>query len=106
LFELQDVFKHTKIIIVFGSAIRNLDKAKDIDVIFVFEKNKFQTVEDFVSRKNKILLKPIHKISQTMADLENNLKKKNPATISAVKTGHVLHGHEKLVEVMKNVTSF
>lgn len=102
--EFKDIFKDTEIIIIFGSVIRNPKEAKDIDVLFVFEKKKYRKITDFVENKNKILIKKIHNIFQTMEDLNINLKN-NKAIQDAVRTGYVLYGQNKLIEAIKNVAS-
>jgi len=103
LYEFKDIYKSTEIVIIFGSAVRNYKEANDIDVLFVLDKKNYRKINSFIEQKNKILLKPIHAIMQTINDLQTNLKKRNPAIISAIRSGYVLHGYDKLIEVMKNV---
>lgn len=103
LYEFKDIFKHTQILIIFGSILRNSEKAKDTDIIFVYKKDKYELIQDFISKKNKILLKPIHEIPQTLEDLKHNIKEANPAIIDAIKTGYVLDGYDKLIQAIKNV---
>ena len=43
-------------------------------------------------------------LNDKIKDLEENMRK-NPAIIDAVRSGYVLHGYDKLVETIKNVTS-
>ena len=102
--EFKDIFKDTQIIIIFGSVIRNPKEANDVDILFVFEKDKYKYISRFVIEKNKILVKKIHNIPQTMDDLKDNLKN-NKAIQDAIGTGYVLYGHDKIVEVIKNVAS-
>ena len=104
--EFREVYQDTEIVLIFGSIIKNPKMASDVDVLFVFKKGKYDKVANFVSEKNKILFKKIHEIPQTMSDLKENLNKKNKALIDAVSTGYVLHGQDKLIEIVKNVTSF
>ena len=103
--EFEDVFKYTEIVIVFGSTIKNTANANDIDILFVFKKKNYKEVSAFINEKNKVLLKKIHSIPQTMKDIRENLKK-NEAIKDAIRTGYVLHGFDKLVGVIKDVTSF
>ena len=102
--EFKDIFKDSDIIIVFGSIIRNPKEANDIDVLFVFKESKYRKIADFIKDKNKILFKKIHDIPMTIKDLSENLKH-NKAIIDAVGTGYVLSGSDKLIKVVKNVTS-
>jgi predicted nucleotidyltransferase len=105
LWEFRDIYKDAEIVLVFGSMTRNPKQAKDIDVLFVFKKEKFQRMKDFVKDKNIILLKPIHPVYQLPSDVRKNLKEESPALVSAIKTGYVLHGYDKIIKVMENVTS-
>lgn len=104
--EFEEIGKEIHVAVIFGSAIRNYNGAKDIDILLVFDKNKFRTVSNFIADKNKILIKPIHAINMTLPDLTKNLQNKNPAMINAIREGYVLFGHEKVIEVIKNVTKF
>jgi len=103
--EFKEVFNYTEIVIIFGSIIKNPKHANDTDVIFVYKIKNHRGVSNFISAKNKILFKKIHDIPQTIDDLKENLKK-NPAIIDALRSGYILHGYDKIVEVIKNVTSF
>lgn len=102
--EFKGLFKDTEIIIIFGSITRNPKEAKDIDILTVFKKNKYKKVAKFIEGKNKILIKKIHNLPQTVGDLNENLKN-NKAIQDAVETGYVLYGQNKLIEVIKNVKS-
>lgn len=106
LFEFEDLFKDIEIAIIFGSIVRIPKKARDIDLILIFSQKKLKQVKNFIERKNKILIKPIHPIMQTIGDIKNNLKKKTPAVLNALRHGYILHGYDKLIEAIKNITSF
>ena len=103
--EFKDLFKYTEILIIFGSIIKDSKKANDIDLLTVFKKENNNKINDLIKERRLISTKPIHIIKQTTKDLENNLKKSDKVILNAVKNGYVLHGHEKLLEVIKNVTS-
>ena len=106
LSEFEGLYEIVQIALVYGSVVRAYEKARDIDVLLVMEKNKYKEVSKFIEEKNNILMKPIHPLIMTLSDLQKNLKNKNPAMINAIKEGHVLNGQDKLIEVIKNVTSF
>ena len=42
--EFKDIFNDAQIIIIFGSIIRNPKEANDIDILFVFEKDKYKNI--------------------------------------------------------------
>ena len=97
LFEFKGLFPLVSIAIIFGSAIRNYDKANDIDLVVVFTKTKFKIVTEWIADKNRILLKPIHRIIQTPQDLIKNLKMPDPVIVNALRFGYILHGYEELI---------
>ena len=103
--EFKDLFKYTEILIIFGSIIKDPKKANDIDLLTVFEKENNKNIDGIIKERRLISTKPIHIIKQTTADLENNIKKKDKVILNIIKNGYVLYGHEKLLEVIKNVAS-
>ncbi len=102
--EFRDILDYTEIAVIFGSIIKNSKHASDIDILLVYDRKNYQRVSAFLNAKNKVLFKKIHDIPQTMEDLKENLRK-NPAIIDAIRTGYVLHGYDKLVGVIKDVTT-
>lgn len=106
LSEFEGLFDMTQILLIYGSAIRAYEKARDIDLLIVIKKSKYKEASKFVDEKNNILLKPIHPLIMSLSDLEKNLKNKNPAMINAMREGYVLNGQDKIIGVIKNVTSF
>jgi len=104
--EFKRLFKKDRIIMMFGSAIKNYDKAGDIDIMIVLHKRDLKEVNRILKEKEDILPKPIHAIKLTHKDLLENIKKKNKAMIDIVKTAIIIHGQDKYVEIIKNVTSF
>ena len=106
LSEFQNLFKSVEIAIIFGSIVRQPKEANDIDILLVFPPKKMKEIKTFILKKNRILLKPIHPIMQLPKDLKTNLKKKDPVVLNALKQGYVLQGYDKLIEKVKNVTSF
>jgi predicted nucleotidyltransferase len=103
--EFKELFEHVIIAILFGSIIKNDNKAQDIDVLLVYaEKNNF-AVNSFIKEKNELLIKKMHPVKQTKEDLIKNLKKKDQVMLDAIRTGVVLHGFQEFVELIANVTS-
>ena len=103
--EFKPILQESEAVIIFGSIIRNPEKANDIDILLIIKKDQYKKVSSLINEKNKVLLKKIHSIPQTMKDIRENLKK-NEAIKDAIRTGYVLHGFDKLVGVIKDVTSF
>lgn len=104
LAEFELLSKETEILVLFGSIIRSETEARDIDLLIVLKIENNKKVNKLLEKKNEILIKKIHPIKQTSEDLIRNLKKPDKVILSALKTGIILYGQEKLVEVVNNVT--
>lgn len=100
LSEFGSLFAHVEILLIFGSAIRS-KKANDIDLLLVFKKEK-SMISKLISERRAISAKAIHIVKQTPADLYNNLKKNDKVLLNIIKNSYVLHGYDKLLEVIKN----
>ena len=104
--EFKSLLKKDRIIMLFGSILKNNKSAKDIDIMLVIKKEEFREVKNLLNEKQKILPKKIHSIELTEQDLMKNLKKKDKIMTDIVKNAVILHGENEYVEVMKNVTGF
>lgn len=105
IFEFEDLYKYADIVIIFGSIIRNPKEANDIDLLIVSKKEKSDIIKNIIKNKRLILTRPIHLIKQLPKDLIINLKRKDKVILEALKSGYVLHGYDKLLNYIKNVTS-
>ena len=106
LSEFEELFEVIQAGLMYGSAVRNYEKAKDIDLILIIEKEKYKEISKRIDEKNRILIKPIHPLIMVSSDLEKNLRNKNPAMINAIREGYILHGYAEIMEVISHVTSF
>ena len=106
LSEFEELSKIAQVVLIYGSTVRNYEKARDIDLLLIIKKDKYREISKLIDEKNSILIKPVHPLIMTLSDLEKNLKNKNPAMINAIRDGYVLCGHDKMIEAVKNVTSF
>lgn len=106
IFEFRDLFDKIEIAVIFGSVIKNPEKAGDIDLLLVSKKEKNRAVNGIIEEKGKLSRKVIHVIKQTPDDMSKNLRKGNKVVLNAIKNGYVLHGYDKLLKVVKNVTGF
>lgn len=104
--EFEELLNHVEIAIMFGSMVRNPKKANDIDLMLVFKKEKSKIISKLVEERRAISTKPIHIVKQTLSDLKDNLKKRDKVILNVIKNSHILCGHDKLTEVIKDVTSF
>lgn len=103
--EFKGLFKKGRIVILFGSAVRNYSKANDIDVLAIIEKEDYKDVQDAIDERQQILPKKIHSLIMTKKDLIGNLKENQGAMREIVKTGVVLYGQETYVEAIRSVSS-
>ncbi len=104
--EFKELCRGDRIIAIFGSAIRNYTKARDIDIMIIIGKEEAKEISSVLKEKEKILPKNLHAVKLTHKDLSENLRKKNKATLDIVKNAIVLYGQDEYVEIIKNVTSF
>lgn len=103
--EFKGLFKKNRIVMMFGSSIKDYNKAKDIDIMIVMDKKDIKEINNILKEKQEILPKNLHAIKLTHKDLLGNLKKKNKAVIDIVKNAIIIYGQDKYVEIIKNVTS-
>ena len=103
--EFKGLFKKGRIVMMYGSAIKDYAKARDIDIMVVIKKGDFREVRKILDEKQELLPKRIHSIELTLADALSNIKKKNEAIIGIIKNAVVLYGQDKYVEMIKHVTS-
>ena len=104
--EFKQLFKKDRIIMLYGSAIKNYAQAGDIDIMAVIKKGEFKDVRDILKEKQKVLPKKIHSIELTADDLLKNIKQKRKSMIDIVKNAVILYGQDNYVDIMKNVAGF
>ncbi len=103
--EFKKLFKKERIVLLFGSALRNYSKASDIDILVAAKKKDSKEIEDAINERQQILPKKIHSLIMTKEDLIANLKENKGAITEIVKTGIVLYGQGTYVEAIRNVAS-
>lgn len=96
-------FDEADILILFGSIVR-MERYNDVDLLIVVKKKRYKALKKKIDEKNGILIKKIHPLFQTRRDLQENIKRKDPVIIDAIKTGIVLKGWTAFIEVMENVS--
>lgn len=91
------------IVILFGSILNDLSKAKDIDIMIISKKTKFNKIEEQISEIQKTQLKKIHSIILTKEEFQNEFKSKNKAYLDAIKKGIILFGQDNFIEQMEKL---
>ena len=104
--EFKELFKKDRIVMIYGSAIKDYARARDIDIMIVMGKDEVKEINKIIKKKEEILPKKIHSIKLTHKDLLENIKKKDKAILDIIKNAIILYGQDKYVEVLKNVASF
>jgi hypothetical protein len=104
--EFNELFIKNRIIMIYGSAIKNYSQAKDIDIMIVMDKKDVKGVNTIIREKEKVLPKKLHAIKLTHQDLLENIKKKDKVVVDIVKNAIILYGQNEYVGILKHVTSF
>ena len=104
--EFKELFKKERIVLLFGSTVKDYAHAHDIDLMMILENKEVKEINEVLKKKEEILPKKLNTIKLTPQDLLENLKKKDKAFVDIIKNAIILYGQDKYVEVMANVTSF
>src|SRR3989338_7574355 len=104
--EFKELFKKDRIVMLFGSTIKDYAHANDIDLMIVLENKEVKEINTVLKKKEEILPKKLHSIKLNHQDLLENLKKKDKAFVDIIKNAIILYGQDRYVEILKNVTSF
>ncbi len=91
-----------EIAILFGSVLTKGKNAKDVDVLFVVDKNNFSRIKKEVEKLNQLSNKKVHPVYQTKKDLMANLKIKDKVVLEIVK-GIVISGEKNFVELLEKI---
>jgi len=103
--EFKKLFKEGRIIILYGSIIKNYEVARDIDLMILQDKREERNIRSILREKEKILPKKLHPIIMTTKKFLEGIKNKNKIILNLIKNSVILYGQEKYLEVIKNVSS-
>lgn len=96
---LKDV---TKECIAFGSYIDLKKEPNDMDILFILNKEKFKLYKEKSSQIYKTIPVKVHDILQTEEDFKENIKNRDKVIIEILRTGIVLWGYRKIIELIEN----
>ncbi len=102
--DIKPMEKTTKTCILFGSYISGKKEPNDLDVLVVFEKNRYDAYQETLNRIKEICPVAIHDVIQTKHDLIDNIRKGDSVIINILENGIVLWGQSLIVEVLKNAS--
>jgi len=100
--EFKELFKKDRIVMLFGSTVKDYAHAHDIDLMIVIENKEVTEVNKILKKKEEILPKKLHAIKLTHSDLLENLKKKDKPFLDIIKNAIILYGQEKYAGILKN----
>ena len=92
-------FEGAELIILFGSVLNNKE-FNDVDVLFLT--NKVKEVSKFCLNLSKIRTKPVVPFILTREDLIKEIKNKKEVIINILKTGIILKGESRFIDILKN----
>jgi len=92
--------KNAEALILYGSILKKHDEARDIDVLFIINKNNFSKLKKEIDEINLLNIKKIHPLYQTKEDLVNNIKKEDKVILNALK-GIIINGQELIIDILK-----
>ncbi len=101
--EFKELNEHSEIVLIYGSIIRNQKKAEDIDLLVISKDKK--GIDKIIKERRIISTRPIHAIKRSYQELTEDLKNKNEVILNIINSCYVLHGCDKFLEGIKNVTS-
>src|SRR3989344_9198861 len=84
--EFKELFKRERIVMLFGSTVKDYAHAHDIDLMIVIDNKEVKEVNAFLKKKEEILPKKLHTIKLNHQDLLENLKKKEKAFVDIIRT--------------------
>lgn len=103
--EFKGLFKKDRVVLLYGSTIKDYSKARDIDIMIIRKIGEGRDIHKAIAERQKILPKKIHKIDITSKEFLDNLRQNQKAIVDIVKNAIVLYGQTKYVGIIKNVTS-
>lgn len=99
--DLEKLKPKTEMAILFGSVLKKDKKARDIDVLLVFDRKNLGDIENLIDKINRIKSKRIHAVYQTKEDFIRNVKKQDSAVMEEIRTGIIIWGRDFLVEAIR-----
>ncbi|MBS3118980.1 nucleotidyltransferase domain-containing protein [Candidatus Woesearchaeota archaeon] len=104
--EFKEIFKKNRIVLLFGSTVKDYTHAKDIDLIIIIKNREVKEINAFIKKKEEILPKKIHAIKLTASDLQESIKKKDNAMVDIIKNAIILYGQDEYVKMLKNAKNY
>lgn len=99
--EFRSLENRSEFVILFGSILTNENSARDIDILVVAEKKRFDNINKIIGERNRVSNKRIHLIFQSPEEFKKDINTKNKVMVEIVKKGVVLFGQDKIRKFMQ-----
>ena len=99
--EFKALKEKADFVILFGSILKKERDARDIDLLVIAKNENFKSIKKFASERQNFLSKKIHLILQTSEEFKQDVEKRNKMILEIIKTGNVLFGQDKFIEILK-----
>ncbi len=103
--DLSEMKGICKAVALFGSYVTEKKNPSDIDILFVFEPEKFRLFQKKLDEILGLIPYKIHDVIQTEQDFVNNLKKQDKIIREVIRNGVILFGHDVIARSVKSVQS-
>jgi len=100
--DLKPLKEITASCILFGSYADLKKEPNDLDILFVLDSKDFKRYKEKSSQIYKTLPVKVHDILQTEEDFKENLESRDKVVVEILKTGVILWGTKKIIELTEN----
>ncbi len=100
--DLKSLKEFTEACIIFGSYVDLKKEPNDIDLFFIIKDRKFNDYKKESLLAHKSMPIKVHDVLQTSKDVAENLKKKDKVIIEILKTGIILWGYDKIINIVED----
>lgn len=100
--DLDPLKQSAETCIIFGSYIDVKKEPNDIDLFLIIKDKKFNEYKKQSSLIYKTMPIKVHDVIQTEKDVIENIKKKDKITMEILKTGIILWGYDKVINIIKD----
>lgn len=99
--DLQLLQKIADAAILFGSVLTKGLQANDLDVLVIINPKNLSALKAKIKEFESISPKKVHLVIQTKADMQKNLRKKDPVIMEVLQKGHILWGYDLLYQLIE-----
>jgi DNA-binding Lrp family transcriptional regulator len=101
--DLKELKKITLAGIMFGSYIDLKKEPNDLDLLFIIDTKHYKIYKENSMKIFKTIPIKVQDVLQTKKDFKENIIKKDKVIVDILKTGKILWGYDKIIELIKEV---